>query len=237
MAEEAPESQEVVTSADCCTPKAIDRDPRIARHFDHRTQQRTAGGVLPEMMPVTRRLLDQLADVREIRPTVLELGCGTGALTVELLNRGAARADGVDLSAESLATARRRAAEAGVDDRVKFEAGDGAQVSLAVHDWVILDRVICCYPDVNGLLGNSIKAAGSRYAFTVPNSRGWRGILARMMVWFRDLVGRLERVPCPGYVHSIDLIEGRLAAAGFSLRSQVNRLWYSAVWERTGSAS
>lgn len=218
------------TTADCCPPA---RDPRIASHFDQLTRERTAGGTFPPMQPVSRRLFDALSDVAEVRPTVLELGSGSGALTVALVESGAQRADGVDLSAESVAAAQRRAEAAGVSERTTFELGDAARVDLSPHDWVVMDRVICCYPDVDELLGNAIPAARRRFAFSVPTSRGVRGLMNRLWWGLEKKLVKVLRGACPGYVHSLDLIEGRLSAAGFKmLRSNSGRMWYVAVWER-----
>ena len=218
--------------AECSCPA----DPRIARHFDERMGRVAVAGELPEMVDVSRGLLELLADVGELRPTVLELGSGSGALTVALLERGAARAVGVDLSAESVATARRRADQAGVGSRASFEVGDGAQVALEEHDWVVLDRVICCYAHVDPLLANSIAAAGRRYAFSVPHVGGWRGLVNRLIFIAERATDRLRRrPPCPGYMHSIGKIERRLAKAGFRpLRRRTAGLWYAAVFEREG---
>jgi magnesium-protoporphyrin O-methyltransferase len=215
--------------ADCCgTP-----DPRIGSHFDHLTRQRTAGGVMPPMVNVSARLLDQLSDVAEVRPSVLELGCGSAGLMVALLSRGATRADGVDLSPEALAVARRRADAAGIGQRATFELGDAARATLVPHDWVVLDRVICCYPDVEALLGNAIAAATKRFAYSVPRSRGLWGLFNRVGWGFEAFIANLQHGPCPGYVHSLDRIESRLSAAGFVRRSTANYwLWYTAVWER-----
>ena len=215
---------------DCCV------DPRIATHFDASNRSRSAGGSLPEMGAVTQRLYGQLRDAKELHPTVLELGCGSGALTVGLLQLGADRARGIDLSTEAISTAGRRAEAAGVSDRVRFEVGDGAQAPLSKSDWVILDRVMCCYPDVDRLLGNAISAARSRVVFSVPNSRGWRGVVTRIVIPLEFIVTTLQRIPCRAYVHSLDVIEGTLRAEGFSLRSHTIGLWYTAVWERPVAA-
>jgi magnesium-protoporphyrin O-methyltransferase len=223
-------------TCDCCPPE---RDPtgqaRIVGHFDEWTRKNTADGALPEMVAISEQLFAQLNDVAAARPTVLELGCGTGALLVALLSAGAASAVGVDLSPEALAAARRRADEAGVAERATFQQGDGARVQVTPHDLVVLDRAICCYPDMPSLVGNAIGAARSRVAFSVPTSRGARGLLNRLFWGFEAWLTRtpLGRGACPGFVHSLDAIEGKLSAAGFTRRScRTDWLWYTAVWER-----
>lgn len=217
---------------DCCAPV----DPRIARHFDERMRVAAAAGEFPQMVGVSRALLDLLSDVDSVRPTLLELGCGSGALTVALLERGAARADGIDLSPESVATARRRAEAAGVELRVEFQLGDGAQVTLAPHDWVVLDRVICCYDHVDRLLANSIGAANHRYAFSVPLDSGWQGLVNRVIRTVENSTNRFRGRPCPGYTHSISKIRRRLRDAGFDLRrARKVGLWYAAVFERSAT--
>jgi len=201
------------------------------------TRVRTEDGtVLPPMVAVTERLLAQLDDVADLRPKVLELGCGSAALLVTLLTRGAAAADGVDLSPEAIATAQRRAADAGVDERAHFEIADGARATHAAHDWVILDRAICCYPDMPALLGAALSANPARVAFSVPTSRGVRGLANRLFWGFEARVAHLREDWCPGYVHDLNDIERRLTAAGFRRRSTDSTLlWYTAVWDRTAA--
>jgi magnesium-protoporphyrin O-methyltransferase len=213
---------------DCCTA-----DPRIARHFDSDMASYAEAGEMPPLVFTSRGLLEMLSDVGELRPTVLELGSGSGALSVALLERGAARADGVDLSPQSVATANRRAEQAGVADRATFAVGDGAQVSLEPHDWVVLDRVICCYAHMDQLLANAIGAAGKRFVMAVPLSSGWRSWITRSIVTIENATNRLRGRPCPGFVHPIPKIERHLRAAGFRpLRERRMNLWHAAVWER-----
>ena len=218
--------------ADCCLP-----DARIATHFDQRVRDQLADGALPAMVAVSRELLDLLADVGERRPTVLELGSGSGGLSVALLERGAAAADGIDLSPESVATARRRAEAAGVADRATFTVGDAAQVPLTGHDWVVIDRVICCYAHVGPLLANAIGAATERIAFSLPESSGWRGLVTRFFVTLENATDRFRPRPCPNFIHDVRKIEARLTAAGFMLvRDARTSMWYLAVWDRPPAA-
>jgi SAM-dependent methyltransferase len=217
--------------ADCCQATA---DPRIQRWFDRKVRRlATAGDAFP-IGPVSRRLLGLLDDVAETQPTVLELGCGPGALTLTLLERGASQATGIDLSPESLAIARQRTSEAGFGDRTDFQVGDGAVVPLEPHDWVVLDKVLCCYRDLDALLDRSIAAARRRFVFVVPDSRSWRGFVARWLVRLENLTNGLRGRPCPGYVHDLGVIEARLASAGFrpACPPVLFRFWHLAVFER-----
>jgi SAM-dependent methyltransferase len=213
---------------------ACPTDPRIARHFDAKVAERLARGQDPVLVPVSERLRDALLSVGPAGRTLLELGCGRGGLLLALTQAGAASATGVDLSAASIEVARDRFEQAQLSDRVRLSVGDAARVTLESQDWVILDRVMCCYPDIERLLANTLPAARRLYAFTVPSSRGWRGVLARVEEWLENAWNSLRGRPCPGYVHDLDLIERRLASAGFQLRHRDHqRLWHIAIYERS----
>jgi cyclopropane-fatty-acyl-phospholipid synthase len=78
------------------------------------------------------------AKLRLDRPglEVLDIGCGWGGMAITLARDWGARVTGITLSAEQLAEARRRAAEAGLADRVRFELMD-------YRDWRRpVDRVV-----------------------------------------------------------------------------------------------
>jgi magnesium-protoporphyrin O-methyltransferase len=209
-------------------------DPRIARRFDLRAGKWSDASSLPEMVDVSTGLLAALDDVATLHPTVLELGCGTGALSVTLLQRGAARTTGIDLSAASVRLAQRRADEAGVGERATFSQANAAAAAVEAHDWVILDRVICCFEDADALVAAAVRGAHQRVAISVPESRGWRGLLNRL-IW--GAKSRWDEIHggCRGYVHDLTRIEALLGAAGFhavgSASTHIGR-WYIGVYRR-----
>src|SRR3954467_4236580 len=118
-------------AADCCTPSTPD-SRKIASHFDNRITELTSESEtdFPEMVDVSRMLLELLDDAQAVSPSLLELGCGSGALTVALLKRGARRARGLDLSPGMLAVAVKRAQQADVADRVAFTLADAATATV-----------------------------------------------------------------------------------------------------------
>ena len=212
---------------------ACPTDARIARHFDAKVAERLAKCGGPGLVAVSQRLRDALLSLDPTDRTVLELGCGRGGLLLGLVQAGAAEATGLDLSPAGIDAARDLFAQAQLSERVHLSVGDAARVPLEPHDWVILDRVMCCYPDVERLLANTLSAARHIYAFTVPTSRGWRGVAARVEEWFENAWNTLRGQSCPGYVHNLDLIEEHMVTAGFRLRHRDRqRLWHIAVYER-----
>ncbi|HEX7197334.1 MAG TPA: methyltransferase domain-containing protein [Candidatus Limnocylindria bacterium] len=215
--------------SDCCAPSA---DPRVARRFDRSWTDWDDAEGFPEMVGVSAGLLDRLRDATLARPSVLEIGCGTGGLSVALLEMGARSVRGVDLSAASIDLARRRAAGAGFEEQATFEVGHGAAVGGEQHDWVVVDRVLCCDGDLERMLDAVVGAARSRIAISVPESRGWRGLLNRPM-WAVENVWDLLHQGCRGYVHDVRAIERRLSAAGFRVTSSGHvGLWHVAVYSR-----
>jgi SAM-dependent methyltransferase len=96
----------------------------------------TAKKILPGLAGLSARL--------ESGGTLLEVGCGTGNLLVQLAKAfPAARVVGVDIEADSLASARAKIASAGVQDRVEVRHGTVASsVPSASADAVVMIEVL-----------------------------------------------------------------------------------------------
>jgi len=192
----------------------------------------------PTAAKVTVHLLDALERAGLRGRSVLDLGCGIGDLAIETVRHGAASARGYDLSPKAIEQARRLAAERGVGDRTAFEVGDAAELELPSADVVVLNRVFCCYPDVNALLERSLAAAGSVYGFTIPRSKGLVGAFGRVLVALSNAWYRLRRTKYAGFrtfIHDVDRIDARVRAAGFSpVRREHRRIvWDLAVYARS----
>jgi ubiquinone/menaquinone biosynthesis C-methylase UbiE len=195
--------------------------------------QRTRPG---SIRGASRVLLDLLDHGELVGRTVLELGCGLGGLTLATLSQGAAHATGIDLSPVAIREASRLAQESGFGEQVSFAVGDAARVQLSTSDVVILDKVICCYPQVDALLENSLRATSSTYAFVLPFSVGVRGILARIGISLENLTRWVRRQSFRAFVHDVPRIEARVAEAGFERVATARRfIWYVSVHRRPNS--
>lgn len=144
--------------------------------------------------------------------SVLEIGGGVGELQVELLRRGALRAANVELSRSWEPEAGRLLDRHGLADRVERVSGDlVTQPGLAGEaDVVILNRVVCCYPDYAGLLRAAGERARRALVFThPPRTAVVRGGLAVVNAWQRAR-GREYRA----YAHPQEDMLDVLAATG-----------------------
>ncbi|MGH2457106.1 MAG: class I SAM-dependent methyltransferase [Candidatus Limnocylindria bacterium] len=165
--------------------------------------------------------------------SVLEVGCGHGRLLVGALLAGAATATGVELDREALDGARARAADFGLEGRIAFLEGDGADLPLEPHDVVVLDRVICCDQAPGELVGRTVVAAGGVYAITVPESRGMRGAWNRVAYAALRAWDRITGSPDRAWVHDVRRMEARLTAAGFRLTTAEHLgKWFVGIYRR-----
>jgi len=164
--------------------------------------------------------------------TVLEVGGGVGAIEIALLEKGATRATNVELAATYEDAARGLLAERGLTDRVERRVGDFVveAYALPVHDVVVMHRVVCCYPDVNALVGAGADHARRRMVLTFPQERR----LVRAVLSIVNAVMRLTGSTFQVYVHPLDRIAAAAGARGLGL---VERRRSGYVWETAAFAT
>jgi SAM-dependent methyltransferase len=186
---------------------------------------------------VTAPLVDALEHAGLADRTVLDVGCGIGDLAIETLSRGASSATGFDLSPKAIDHARELAARRGFADRTTFDVGDGSTFELPSADVVVLNRVVCCYPNADGLLNRTLTAAGSVFALTAPVSDGATGGFNRALNGFWNGWYALRPKKFGDFrtfVHDLDAIDERVRRAGFRRVAHERRrvVWDLAVYAR-----
>jgi 2-polyprenyl-3-methyl-5-hydroxy-6-metoxy-1,4-benzoquinol methylase len=163
--------------------------------------------------------------------TVLEVGGGVGALQLELLKSGAARATNLELSPEYEDVAADLAQEAGVSERVERRLGDlVADPGLAGEaDAVLMHRVVCCYPDYDGLVGGASERSRRFLVMSFPRSR----TLIRLGMGAVNLAARLLRWEYRTWVHPPEAIVAAAERRGLTLvQESYGRIWQVAALER-----
>lgn len=165
--------------------------------------------------------------------TVLDVGGGNGTLGLELLKAGSARAVTVELSSSYDETAAELARESGFEDRVERRVVDIAEAAeeLPETDVVVMHRVVCCYPDGEGLVDAAAARAGRLLAFTFPRRTWWTRLGAALV----NAALRVRKMEYRSFVHPP---EGMIAAAerrGLRLAyDHQATLWRTVGFERAG---
>jgi hypothetical protein len=177
--------------ASCCDPRGCDRffGKRFARRVAKRYRKRGLG-------KTELGMVDFLESAGLDGVSVLEVGGGVGELHVELLARGAEHAVNLELSPAYDEEAVRLLADRGLTGRVERRLHDIAVDPGAVEaaDIVVLNRVVCCYPDYERLLGAAAAHARRALVFSYPRRNALsRAIVSVQNAGFR-LMGREFRV-------------------------------------------
>ena len=211
----------------CCARESIERQfdgaevKRMLRRFRRRGPEHS-----------TRLLLDALRSAGDLGESLLDIGGGIGAIHHELLDAGLRKAVEVDISAASIAGAEEETRRRGHEGRVRFVHGDflDAAPTLDPADVVTLDRVICCYPDMERLVATSADKSKRLYGAVYPRDTWGMRIGVKLV----NLWQRLIRSDFRAYMHSPRAIALVLSSHGLVLRSRQHTIaWEVSVFTRT----
>lgn len=181
--------------------------------------------------PTTRLLRDGVAATGGPGDTLLDIGAGIGALTFELLERGARRAVSVDASAAYLAAGREETARRNRTQDVEWFHGDYVALAetLAPADTVTLDRVVCCYPSYEALLAAAASHARRCIAISYPRDRWFMRIALAVQNALHALRGCAFRV----VLHPPREMERVIRGCGFELAARrTTWVWCADVYRK-----
>ena len=170
------------------------------------------------------RLLESLfGRIRMTGRNVLDLGCGSGQVSLLAASMGAS-VRGIDIAPRMLSIARESAQRAGVQDRVLFGEGDIAVCPLDPADVVLLVGVVEYYRDFAPVIRRAAAAAG-KYLIVAHTTR----VAYRMLL--RRILFRLSGANV--YFHPMDAVVAAAQAEGMTLSEQVRDHAFSIlVFER-----
>ncbi len=213
--------------SDCCSPKGYrwifsESSARAeARRYRRKGLDSTS-----------RRIVELVKEYGVQGRTVLEVGGGIGAIQIELLRAGADRAISIELTPtyEEVATDLLR--ESGLEARVERRVMDFTETNgeAPTADIVIMNRVICCYPDMPKLAAAAADRTGEMLLLSYPRETWWM----RIGLWAGNLGLRLARREFQVFLHSPRMI--RAASERHGLRTVFDRpggFWTVAALRRT----
>lgn len=155
---------------------------------------------------------------------ILEIGGGIGALQAELLRRGAATGEVVELVSAYRPYARALAEEVGVADRTRFQVADllADPHGAAPADVVLLDKVICCSSEGLELIRVAAGLTRGTLVISFPRATWWLRLAARG----QRALFRLLRRDFRFYVRAAARVRAVATGAGLvEVRTQRGALW------------
>ena len=213
--------------SDCCTPKGYRQifSEKNARSEAKRYRRKGLDGT-------SRRIADLLIKRGVKGKTLLEVGGGIGAIEIDLLKAGVLRAVNVELTPTYEDAARELLREVGLADRVERTVMDFAEAGTEVEtaDIVVMNRVICCYPDMPKLAGAAAERTRGMLVISFPNDRWWTRLGLSLANFGFQVIGMQFRV----FLHRPSLILAVLQHHGFTTRiNERGLLWQVTALERT----
>ena len=164
--------------------------------------------------------------------TALEIGFGAGELHHELLRDGLlSHATGVDASTAGVEAASRNAETLKLADKVTYFAQDFAQngEKHEAADVVILNKVICCYPHLQALLGQAAGKVDKYLVISHPQDVWWIRLAHRLI----DGVLTLFRSKYHFFIHPQPDIDHIMTDAGLQpIHVETHTVWRMVTYER-----
>jgi 2-polyprenyl-3-methyl-5-hydroxy-6-metoxy-1,4-benzoquinol methylase len=179
----------------------------------------------------TRFLIDAIKKAGVQGATLLDIGGGVGAIEHALLNEGVENAMDVDASRAYLKAAQEEARQRGLQEKISFQHGNFVEVASQIPpaDIVTLDRVICCFPDMENMVRLSAARARKIYGLVYPRDAWWMKIGMKILNFFL----RLQKNPYRGFIHPSQAVEAIVINNGFKPQfTGGTRLWRVEVYSR-----
>jgi magnesium-protoporphyrin O-methyltransferase len=178
----------------------------------------------------TSRLIAAIRKLDIDARSLLDIGGGVGAIQHEF-GPGLDSIINVDASPAYSQSARAEAERLGYAGRSTYHVGDfvGLAADIPEADIVTMDRVICCYDDMPGLVNAAAGKAQRIIGLVYPVDR----ILFRAGVAAINLGQRIMRRPFRMFIHNTRQVDARIRSAGFRQRySRKGLFWQVTVYAK-----
>ena len=166
--------------------------------------------------------------------SLLDIGGGVGVIQHELFDSGLNHVIQVDGASAYIQVSREEANRRGHSHRIDYFHGDFVELvqdkSDLGADLVTLDRVICCYPLMNELLGSAADRARRAVALVFPRD----GFLSRMAGRIGNLFVRLFDPDYKMYIHASADVDRLMHSRGFEkIKVRKTLFWQVQLFLRT----
>ena len=164
--------------------------------------------------------------------SLLDVGGGFGTIGHELVGKGLSEVIEVEMSQASMHLAQGEAERRGYADRLRLVHGDLTDPDLEVADGdvVTLDRVICCYPNADGLIRTALSKCRHLFGISYPKS----GFYMRAEFFLENLQRRLKKQDFRTFIHPSSEVRALISNEGFTPVIQDSTiLWHIELYQRS----
>tara|TARA_B100001750_G_C15388391_1_gene536150 strand:- start:52 stop:657 length:606 start_codon:yes stop_codon:yes gene_type:complete len=179
----------------------------------------------------TKILLNAVNKIGVQGMTFLDIGGGIGAIQYALIKWGALNGVSIEASSAYIDSIKEETGENNLTEKVVFKHGDFTTIAsdLNSSDIVTLDKVICCYDDMNRLVDLSSKLARKIYAVVYPRDNWWTKLFLPIINFYPKIKGSSFRL----FIHPTNKVEDIIINNGLKRIYNTTRLfWQVAVFIR-----
>ena len=183
---------------------------------------------------VTQRLIDNISLQVPEGTQLLDIGGGIGAIPFEMLKKGVDQAVSVDASSGYQVVVKEEVEQRQLQDRFHFRHGDFTEISDQIEsaDVVTMDKVICCYPDMEGLLSQALRKSKKIFGVVHPRSNWWIQVFRQFGTFFFWI----SKNPFRFYPHKVSKVESLIESYGFTKTfSHRGYFWITSIYEKNPS--
>ena len=207
----------------CCksSPSLQGTNKFFSKHADRYLKQFRKKGLAKEQ----KHLVKGIEQSSITGKSILEIGCGIGGLHLTMLQHGASAAVGIDISEGMIEGAKQLSKELDFEDQTQYLLGDIVQMNGTIPeaDIVVLDKVVCCYEDIDRLMATSLSKSTHTYALSFPNPN----ILVKVSFFGLIGLGKLLKWSFHPYWHEWDRVVRRIEEGGFLRTYRDSTLWWT----------
>ena len=116
-------------------------------------------------------------------------------------------------------------------EKTNYIEGDFIFIANTIEpaDIVIMDKVVCCYPDADSLIHHSLEKCLSTYALAYPRKTWYTRLGTQILA----LIMRLVSSDFRPYVHDPDKIEKWITEQGYKKINQAQTtVWLTQVYKK-----
>jgi hypothetical protein len=186
------------------------------------------------------RILSSLIEQHRSQQDVslCDVGSGIGSIAHAFLNGNSTAVTVVETSSAYIKASEEEAQKRGTHDRITYHHGDYVHLAYEIgsHDLMCLDRVLCCYPNMDSLVGLSAINTKSLLAIVIPRDTAFHRILIGTFHIIHSLWNLLRpsAPPPPFYMHRLSDINETIKWCGLvPLVSKTTFFWRIALYQRS----